>query len=311
MISLPAVLAPRFRRALLAAATLLAAAPSPAPLHAQQGLKVYISADMEGVAGAVSGEQLGPAGFEYQRFREFMTAEVVAAIEGARAAGATEILVSDSHGNGQNLLIERLPDDVRIVRSWPRPLMMMQGIDSTFDAVILLGYHAGTTNPAGVRAHTLSSANYARVALNDTDLPEAGLSAAIAGHFGVPVVMISGDDVAVGEARLLLGDVEGAVVKQALGFHSANTITPAAAQALIRERARTGVARRAQLRPYVVQAPVRLDLTFKSYRPAEVLAFLPIVSRTDAHSIRFTGRDVVEVSRFLEFLGEYEAGLTP
>jgi len=284
----------------------------PASLVAQvRPLKVYISADMEGVAGTVSAEQLGPAGFEYQRFREFMTAEVLAAIEGARAAGATEILVSDSHGNGQNLLIERLPADVRVVRSWPRPLMMMEGIDSTFGAVILVGYHAGTTSAGGVRAHTLSSAHYARVALNGTDVPEAGLSAAIAGHFGVPVVMISGDDVAVDEARRLLGDVEGAVVKRALGFHSAVTMTPAAAQALIRERARAGVVQRARVRPYVVPAPVRLDLTFKNYRPAEVVAYLPSVTRTDAHSIRFSGRDVLEVSRFLEFLGTYEPGLTP
>jgi D-amino peptidase len=290
----------------------LAGAPSSAPLAAQpRPLKVYISADMEGVAGAVSAEQLGPAGFEYQRFREFMTAEVLAAIEGARAAGATEILVSDSHGNGQNLLIERLPADVRVVRSWPRPLMMMEGIDSSFAAVILLGYHAGTTNAGGVRAHTISSANYARVALNGTDMPEAGISAAIAGHFGVPVVMISGDDVAVEETRRLLGDVEGAVVKRALSFHSATTLTPQAAQALIRERARVAVGRRAGLKPYVLQAPVRLDLTFKSYRPAEVVAYLPMVTRTDAHSIRFSGRDVLEVSRFLEFLGTYEPGLTP
>ena len=293
------------------AATLVAFLGTVAPLGAQRPLKVYISADMEGVAGAVTGEQLGPAGFEYQRFREFMTAEVLAAIEGARAAGATEIVVGDSHGNGQNLLIDRLPQDVRVVRSWPRPAMMMEGIDSTFGAAILLGYHAGTTNPAGVRAHTLSSANYARVALNGTDVPEAGLSAAIAGHFGVPVVMISGDDVAVAEARRLIGDGEGAVVKQALSFHSAATLTPQAAQALIRDRAREGVARRAQLKPYVVRAPVQLDLTFKNYRPAEVLAYLPIVVRTDAHSIRFRGRDVLEVSRFLEFLGSYEPGLTP
>ena len=301
------------RRALVqtAAAAALAGGLLPAALGAQRPLKVYISADMEGVAGAVTGEQLGPAGFEYQRFREFMTAEVLAAIEGARAAGATEIVVGDSHGNGQNLLIDRLPQDVRVVRSWPRPAMMMEGIDSTFGAAILLGYHAGTTNPAGVRAHTLSSANYARVALNGTDVPEAGLSAAIAGHFGVPVVMISGDDVAVAEARRLIGDVEGAVVKQALSFHSAATLTPQAAQALIRDRAREGVARRAQLKPYVVRAPVQLDVTFKNYRPAEVLAYLPIVVRTDAHSIRFRGRDVLEVSRFLEFLGSYEPGLTP
>ena len=108
---------------------------------AQAKLKVYISADMEGIAGVVTGEQLGPPGFEYERFRGFMTNEVLAAIEGARAAGATEILVSDSHGNGQNLLIERFPKDVQIVRAWPRPLAMMQGIDASFDAVLFVGFH--------------------------------------------------------------------------------------------------------------------------------------------------------------------------
>jgi len=292
-------------------ATFAALALPCAALGAQRPLKVYISADMEGIAGVVSPEQLGPTGFEYARFREFMTAEVVAAIEGAREAGATEVLVSDSHGNGLNLLIERLPADVRVVRSWPRPLGMMEGIDSSFAAAVFIGYHSGTTNPAGVRAHTLSSANYAGVALNGVQVPEAGLSAAIAGYYGVPVVLISGDDVAVEEARRLIGDVEGVVVKRALSFHAASTMTPQAAQALIKERVRAALARRGSLRPYRLSAPVRLDLTFKNYRPAEVLAYLPIVQRTDAHSIRFTGRNVLEVSRFLQFVGAYEPGLTP
>ncbi len=300
------------RRLSLAAAMLAAlAVPSPAA-YAQRPVKVYISADMEGIAGVVSPEQLGPSGFEYPRFREFMTAEVVAAIEGAREAGATEIVVSDSHGNGLNLLLERLPADVRVVRSWPRPLGMMEGIDSSFAAAIFIGYHAGTTNPAGVRAHTLSSANYAGVALNGVQVPEAGLNAAIAGYYGVPVVLISGDDVAVEEARRLIGgDVEGVVVKRALSFHAASTLTPQAAQALIKERVRAALGRRASLRPYRISAPVRLDLTFKNYRPAEVLAYLPIVERTDAHSIRYTGRTVLDVMRFLEFVGTYEPGLSP
>jgi D-amino peptidase len=299
-------------RILLAAATLLgsAAVPTSSAL-AQRALKVYISADMEGIAGVVSPDQLGPTGFEYPRFREFMTAEVLAAIEGAREAGATEILVSDSHGNGLNLLIERLPADVRVVRSWPRPLGMMEGIDSSFAAAIFIGYHSGTTNPAGVRAHTLSSANYAGVALNGVQVPEAGLNAAIAGHFGVPVALVSGDDVAVEEVRRLIGDVEAVAVKRAISFHAASTLTPQAAQTLIKERVRAALARRASLRPYRVAAPVRLDLTFKNYRPAEMLAYLPIVQRTDAHSIRYTGRNVLEISRFLQFVGGYEPGLTP
>jgi D-amino peptidase len=161
---------------------------------AQQGLKVYISADMEGVAGAVTSSQLGPGGFEYGAFREFMTNEVNAAIEAARTMGATEILVSDSHGNGENLLIDRLPQDIQLVRSWPRPLMMMEGIDESFDAAILIGYHASTTNMEGVRAHTFSSANLTAVRMNGVEMMEASMSAAIAGDFGVPVVMISGDD---------------------------------------------------------------------------------------------------------------------
>ena len=137
-------------------------------------VKIYISADMEGVVGVVTGEQLGPTGFEYQRFREFMTQEVNAAIDAAFAGGATEILVSDSHGNGQNLLLEKLPKNITLVRSWPRPLMMMQGIDETFAGAIFIGYHASTTNTEGVRAHTMSSATLADVRLNNVSVPEAG-----------------------------------------------------------------------------------------------------------------------------------------
>jgi D-amino peptidase len=281
------------------------------PASAQAKRKVYISADMEGVVGAVTGDQLGPTGFEYERFRGFMTNEVLAAIEGARAAGATEFLVSDSHGNGENLLIERFPKDVQIVRSWPRPLAMMEGIDASFDAVVFIGYHASTTNPAGVRAHTMSSANFADVRINGISMPEAGLNAAVAGHFNVPVVMISGDDVIVKEAQALLGPIDGAVVKWALGFHSARTMTPEAGCDLIRETAKRAIGRIRELKPYKVAAPVTLDLRFKNYRPTEVLALLPIVERTDAHSIRYRGKDMLEVTRFLEFVLQYEPGLTP
>jgi D-amino peptidase len=240
-----------------------------------------------------------------------MSAEALAAIAGARDAGATEIVVSDSHGNGESLLIDQFPDDVRIVRSWPRPLMMMEGIDSTFSAAIFIGYHASTTSPAGVRAHTISSANLASVSLNGVAVPEAGINAAIAGRFGVPVVFISGDDVAVEETRRLLGDVEVAAIKRAISFHSAATLTPKAAQQLIREHVKAGLQRRSVFKPYVVRPPVTLDVIFKNYRPAEMLAYLPIVQRTASHAIRFIGKDMIEVSKFLEFIGTYEPGLAP
>lgn len=274
-------------------------------------LKVFISADMEGVVGVVTSEQLGPSGFEYQKFREYMTGEVNAAIVAARAAGASEIVVADSHGNGQNLLLDKLPPDIQLVRSWPRPLMMMQGVDESFDAAIFIGYHASTSNSAGVRAHTLSSANLAEVRLNGTPVSEAAINAAIAGHFGVPVVMVSGDDVVVAETRVLLGDIEGAVVKTSYGFHSARTLMPEAAYDLIRQRVSAALARIGDFRPHRLEGPVRLQVRFKNYRPAEVLSYLPNVERLDSHSIRFVGRDMPEVSRFLEFMLTYRADLSP
>ena len=193
-------------------------------LWGSDGAKIYISSDMEGVVGAVTGEQLGPSGFEYQRFRKFMTAEVNAAIEGARAAGAGEILVADSHGNGQNLLIDELPKDVQIVRSWPRPLGMVGGLDKSFDGAIFLGYHSSTDNLEGVRAHTFSSARLTSVKLNGTAVSEGVWNAAIAGEMGIPVIMVSGDDATVAEVSSFVGNVERAVVKYALSFHSAKTL---------------------------------------------------------------------------------------
>jgi D-amino peptidase len=289
----------------------LAGAALALPAAAKDGRKIYVSVDMEGVAGVVSPEQLGPAGFEYARFREFMTDETNVALAAAREAGATELVVGDSHGNMQNLLIEKLPKDVLVVRSSPRPLMMMQGLDDTFDGVIFIGYHTSTTNPEGVRAHTMSSATLADVRLNGVSVPEAAFNAAIAGHFGVPVLAISGDDAIVKEARGLLGDVEGAVVKWAYGFHSAKTLTPEAARDVIREKVRAAMARRGSFRPYVVKTPVELEVRFKNYRPAEVLSYLSIVKRTDAHSVRFVGKDMLEVSRFMEFLLAYQPSLEP
>ncbi|OGU04995.1 MAG: hypothetical protein A2W29_07785 [Gemmatimonadetes bacterium RBG_16_66_8] len=274
-------------------------------------MKVFISADMEGVAGVVTGDQLGPGGFEYERFRRIMTGEVKAAIDGARDAGATEIVVADSHGNGENLLIEDLPGDVTVVRSWPRPLMMMQGIDSTFHAAVFIGYHASVANPAGVRAHTVSSARLQDVRLNGRSVTEGALNAAVAAHFGVPVVMVSGDDAAVAEVRAALGDIEGAVVKWSYSFHAARTLVPETAAHLIREKVAVGLRRRGALRPMTVQRPVTLDVRFRFYRPAEMLAYLPIVERTDAHTIRYVGPDMIAVSKFMEFITTYAVHLEP
>lgn len=284
---------------------------APHGVGAQDGLKVYISADMEGVAGVVTGDHLGPSGFEYQKAREWLTDEVNTAIQAAKAAGATEILVSDSHGNGENILLDRLPADVLLVRSWPRPLMMMEGIDDTFDAVLFIGYHASTTNTTGVRAHTMSSANLTGVKLNGVAVPEAAINAAIAGHFGVPVIFISGDDAIVEEATRHLGDVEAAVLKWSHGFHSAVTLMPEAANGIIRENVSAALDRLDDFEPFRMEEPIRVEVSFKNYLPAELLAYLPIVDRVDSHTIGFTGADMIEVSRFLAFLGRYSPDITP
>ena len=266
---------------------------------------------MEGIAGVVTDHQLGPEGFEYQRFREFMTAEAMAAITAAKEAGATEILVSDSHGNMENLLIEKFPPDVQIIRGRPRPLSMMAGIDSTFDAVLFIGYHASTNNPQGVRAHTFSSATLARVAINGKEMTEGSWNAAIAGHFGVPVVMISGDDAAVAEVRTQIGQIEGAIVKNNLGFHSAKTLTPQASQQLIADKVKAAFGRLQEFKPFTVASPLTLDITFKNYQPAEVLAYLPGVERLDAHSIRYHPKDMIEASNFMTVVSNYNPALEP
>jgi D-amino peptidase len=274
-------------------------------------LKVYISVDMEGVAGAVTADQLIPGGFEYERFRRFMTDEAVAAVRGAKAAGATEVVVSDSHGNGENLLIELFPKDVRIVRSWPRHGEMMAGLDSSFGAAVFVGYHASTTNPNGVRAHTISSAHFTRVALNGTAVTEAELNAAFAGALGVPVVFISGDDAAISEVTKRLGSIESVITKKSLGFHSAESLTPAAACDQIYQGVLSAVSHREQRKPYVLTVPITLEISFKSYTSAEIVSYLRSVERSDAHSIRFVGRDMAEIMDFIVFLDYYSPDMAP
>lgn len=274
-------------------------------------LKLLVSVDMEGIAGVVSGDQLGPASFEYARFREFMTREALAAVDAAREAGATEIVVADSHGNGENLLIEEFPKEVRVVRSWPRPLGMMGGIDASFDAAILIGYHASTDNPRGVRAHTFRSALFTHVGVNGRAVSEGFMSAALAGQFGVPVVMASGDDVAMAELRAQIGPIETAEVKRALGFHSAETLTPAASCELIGRKVKAALARRGEMKPLRVEGPIALEISLKHYLQAEVAAYLPGTERVDSHTVRFRVASPSQAVDVLTFLDNWDQELTP
>lgn len=279
------------------------AALVPVVLSAQpRPRKVFISVDMEGISGVVQPAQLGPDGFEYQRAREWMTGEVNAAIAGIRAAGPAEILVCDSHGNGQSVLIDKLPDDVRIVRGFPRPLEMMQGIDDTFAAAVFIGYHGSEWTAGAVRSHTISSAKLLGIKLNGLEVSEGIFNAAIAGHFGVPVAFVSGDRLAVAQVQTIAPRAESAVVKEPYGYHSANTVTPARGQEMIKAGLTRAMHALGTLQPYRVTTPINLEVGFKLTIEAELASFVPGMSRTDAHNIRGTFRDMPEVTRLLQVL---------
>lgn len=272
-------------------------------------MKLYISADIEGCAGVVSFQHLSPEGFEYREAREWMTADVRAAIEGARAAGVQQVVVSDSHGNGQNLMLDRLPDDIEVVRSWPRPLQMMQGLESdSFSAAMLLGHHSGHTEPAGVLAHTLIGA-FHEVRLNGEPANETRINAAIAGHFGVPVVLVSGDAGYVESTRRLLPHVETVVTKWSSGDYSTRTLMPARARALIQAAAERAIRRVTEAPPYRISVPITLDLVFKQRLPAEVLSLLRDVERTSATAVRYIAQDMIDLTHFLVVASSYKAEL--
>ena len=291
----------------LPAALLLAALAVHLAAAQTRPRKIFISVDMEGITGVVQPAQLGPDGFEYQRAREWMTGEVNAAIAAIRDSGPAEIVVCDSHGNGQSVLIEKLPDDVRLVRGFPRPLEMMQGIDDTFAAAVFIGYHGSEWTAGAVRSHTISSARLLGVKLNGMEVSEGIYNAALAGQFGVPVAFVSGDRLAVTQLQKVVPAAEGAIVKEPYGYHSAMSVTPARGQMLIREGLTRAMAKLGSLQPYRVTAPIDLEVGFKLTIDAERAAFVPGLSRPDAHSVKGSFKDMVEITKLLQVLTSLEA----
>lgn len=266
-------------------------------------MRLYISADMEGIAGVVSRENLLPGKFEYEAARDWMTAAVLSACEEAREMGVEEVVVSDSHGNGQNLRVERMPAYVRLLRSWPRPLGMMQGVEiGSYVGALLIGYHAGASNPAGTLSHTVSGEFIQEIRLNGRVASEAVISAAIAGHFGVPILMLAGDDVAVAEAARDLGGIVTATLKVSLGWSSALNLAPAVADLALREAVRKGLGSAGGAQPYKLEGRVSLEIRLRTRLVAEWLSYLADVERLDAYTIRYSARDILGASRLIEFL---------
>jgi D-amino peptidase len=224
-----------------------------------------------------------------------MTADVNAAIRGALEAGADEIVVADGHWNGSNILIEELDPRARLKTGSPSPFSMMQGIDESVDGVFFIGYHARNGSPNAVLDHTWSSKTVANLWLNDILSGEYGLNAAVAGYFGVPVVMASGDQTACAQIVELLGDVETAVVKHAVGRFAAECLPPAVAQGLISEAAQRAVTRLLEEdvpQPFVLDVPLRVTVEFFTSDMADKAARIPF-TRREGTCVSLTADDMV------------------
>jgi D-amino peptidase len=259
-------------------------------------MKILVAADMEGISGVTNWDQVTPGHFEYSRYRAIMTGDVNAAIRGALEGGATDIVVTDGHGSGSNILIEEMDSRARLNAGNASPYAMVQGIQSgDFDGVIFVGYHARSGTADGILAHTWSSKRVANVWLNEVLMGEYGLNAALCGHFGTPVLMITGDQSACSQAAELLGDLEVIEVKQATSFQSAECLSPPVAQDLIQSAAARAVKRLVNGKapsPFRIAEPVKGVIEFRLVEMADSASRLPGAFRLDGTRIQFIAPDM-------------------
>ena len=281
-------------KALSIASCTLAALVAWAPNgFAQQsrGLKVFISVDMEGLAGVVTASDVNSTGPDYPHFRAIMAGETNAAIDGAFRAGATSVLVRDSHGSKQNLLPSDLDPRARLLRgSSVGPKNMMEGIDSTYDAVVFVGYHARAGTANAILEHT-STGNVVDFSINGVSLPEGGYNALLAGLYGVPVVFIAGDRAVVDQIRGLLGPIDGVAVKEEIG-DAALGLSPKQAQDEIRKVVEQAVRNRARAKVYRMSGPYTMVLKVRQERPLYAGA-----QRTREGEFTFSSPDLLEILR--------------
>jgi D-amino peptidase len=265
-------------------------------------VKVLISVDMEGVCGVTSWVQVMPPEYgsgpsstaEYERARARLTHEVNAAVEGALAAGADEVIVNEAHDGMRNLLPEELHEDIRFITGSDKALGMMQGVDQAgVGAAFFVGYHARAGTPHAPLAHTWS--DYVQdVRFDGRSTGEYGINAVLAGHFGVPVTLVTGDDKAVAQVRELLGDrVVGVVVKEGLTTFSAIHLHPRRAQARIRDGAEEAVRRAGAAEPYRLGPDCRVEIDFDHQARAQACLCIPHVERAGERTVAFTAADAL------------------
>lgn len=248
-------------------------------------LKVFLSIDMEGLAGVVTNADVSSNGQDYGHFRAIMAAEANAAIDGAFRAGATEVLVRDSHGSKENMLPNDVDPRARLLRGLSiGPKNMMEGIDSTYSAVVFVGYHAKAGTPDAILEHT-STGNVVDFSVNGISLPEGGYNSIVAGMYGVPVVFVAGDRAVVDQIRGMVGPIEGVAVKEEIGDAS-NGLSPKSAQEAIRKGVEAAVRNRAKYKPYKMAGPYTMVLKVKTDRP-----LFPGAVRVAAGEVTFSSPD--------------------
>ncbi len=277
------------RCAIGAIALCIAVMPPGLAAQTQPPVRVFISVDMEGLAGVVSGSDVSSNGPDYPHFRTIMAGETNAAIEGAFRGGATEVVVRDSHGSKQNLLPSDLDARALLLRGVSTgPRNMMEGIDSTFAAVVFIGYHARAGTPQAILEHT-STGNVIDFAINGVSLPEGGYNAMVAGLVGVPVVFVSGDMAVVAQIDSLLSGVDGFAVKRAVNGAILG-LSPREAQEGIRVGVERGVRSRGKRKPYAVAGPYSMVLRVKNEK-----ALYPGAVKTAPGTFAFSSPDLLEV----------------
>lgn len=261
-------------------------------------MRIYLSVDMEGLAGIGHPNQVsfGPAvdRTDYDRARALMAGEANAAIEAAFEHGAREVVVNDSHWTMRNLRAEDLHPDARLIIG-DKPLSMTEGVgeatDGSFDAAAFIGYHAGAGNGSGVIAHTYSSATIQEVRVNGVPHNEAALNAIRLGHHGVPVILVAGDDALAGEVEALLPWAERVITKRAIGYATADSLSPERARAAIRTGLGRAIARLDGMQRYQPAPPLAGEIDFRFPAHAAYAAVLPGAERIGPRTVGFTGRD--------------------
>lgn len=305
--------------AALAAQGAIRVPPMPAmpPVPRPDGYRVYITTDMEGIASVVFNREV-ISGYEGERyrngtsqdywdhFREILTGEVNAAIRGARRSGARSFVVNEGHGGNLfgSILPWSLDTAALLVRGWPKPMVMSTGLDSSAGAAFFIGFHAGAGTP-GLLSHTYA---FDRITINGRWMNETGINALVAGEYGVPVVLVSGDAVAIQQAREQLGDgFVGVVTKWPIGRSAGITLSPAVVRQMLADSAAVAVRRatRGEIRPFTLTRPYTVEFDLRASFPQEYVTGVDslqgfTLQKTGERSYRFVTDDAREMARLFD-----------